>query len=457
MAHRVETAPARLFRAAFQPFPLLAAFLVLLFATGGSSWPHEGQLIILRPVAILVAAWGLATMQAEHWRDYRAVWTVFAAATVITAAHLVPLPYSWWSNLPGREIITEIDRVAGLGQIARPLSMQPEATMNALLSLAVPLAVLTLGVQLDDTAHRRTAGLLVILIAISAFIGLIQLSGSQFALYKAGPGINPSGLFNNRNHQAALLAMALPLAVLAWRGGYQSGAPIKLERMAATGLALFVLPLALVTGSRSGLFLLGLAFLGALINVPFGAGRRQNRKVAIAKIGAIAGALGLLVWITIWAGRAETISRLIGSSEDLRLPVWKSIVEVIPIYMPWGTGVGTYADAYQIHEPDALLRPTFSNHAHNEWLEIAFTAGVPGLFVLALALIAFAFGAIKALRSRGDAGAFPRAATVLILLLALASTTDYPVRTPIMSGILALAALWLSKDFHANRTGNKNP
>lgn len=457
MAHRVEPVFANFFRDAFQPFPVLAAFLVLLFATGGSSWPHEGQLIILRPVAILVAAWGLATMQAEHWRDYRAVWTIFAAATFITAAHLVPLPYSWWSNLPGREIITEIDRVAGLGKIARPLSMQPEATMNALLSLAVPLAVLALGVQLDDTAHRRTAGLLMALIAISALLGLSQLTGSQLALYEDGLEFNPSGLFNNRNHQAVLLAMALPLGVLAWRGGYQSGVPINLEKTAATGLALFVLPLALVTGSRSGLFLLGLALLGVLINVPFGAGWRRNRKVAIAKIGAIAGALGLLAWLTIWAGRAEAISRLIGSSEDLRLPVWKSIVEAIPIYMPWGTGVGTYADAYQIHEPDALLRPTFSNHAHNEWLEIVFTAGVPGLVILALAVLAFVFGAIKALRSRGDAGTFPRVATVLILLLAMASTTDYPVRTPIMSGILALAVLWLSKDFHANRPGNKNP
>lgn len=457
MPHRAEPLFARIFRDAFQPFPLLAAFLALLFATGGSSWPHEGQLIILRPVAILVAACGLATMTAENWRDYRAVWTIFATATFITAAHLVPLPYSWWSNLPGREIITEIDRVAGLGQIARPLSMQPEATMNALLSLAVPLAVLTLGVQLDDTAHRRTAGLLVVLIAISALVGLSQLTGSQLALYEDGLGFNPSGLFNNRNHQAALLAMALPLAVLAWQGGYRSGAPIKLEKMAATGLALFVLPLVLVTGSRSGMFLLGLAFLGVLINVPFGAGWRQNRKVAIAKIGAIAGALGLLAWLTIWAGRAETISRLRGSSEDLRLQVWESIVQAIPIYMPWGTGVGTYAVAYQIHEPDALLRPTLSNHAHNEWLEIVFTAGVPGLVILALAVLAFVFGAFKALRSRGNAATLPRAAMVLILLLALASTTDYPVRTPIMSGILALATLWLSKGFHANRPGNKNP
>ncbi len=458
MAHRANPAANfRFLRDAFQPFPVLATFLILLFATGGSSWAHEGQLIILRPTAIFVAAWGIARMQIEHWRDYRAVWTIFATATFITAAHLVPLPYSWWSSLGGREIIAEIDQVAGFGKIARPLSMQPEATMNALFSLAVPLAVLALGVQLDETAHRRIAGLMVALIAISAFVGLIQLSGGRIELYEAATEVHPSGLFNNRNHQAALLAMALPLAILTWRGGYKSGVPIKLERMTATALAIFVLPLALVTGSRSGLFLLSLAFLGALINVPSVAGWRRNRKLAMARIVAITGSLGLLAWLTIWVGRADAISRLLGTKEDLRVPVWSSIVEAIPTYMPWGTGVGTYADAYQILEPDALLRPTFSNHAHNEWLEIAFTAGVPGLLVLALAVVAFAFGAIKALRSRGDAGALPRAATVLILLLALASTTDYPVRTPIMSGILALAALWLSKDFHANRAGNKNP
>lgn len=456
MAHQAKPGSVGILRNAFQPFPVLAVFLILLFGTGGSSWAHEGQLIILRPAAILVAAWGIARMQTEHWRDYWAVWTIFAAATFITAAHLVPLPYSWWSNLPGREIISEIDQVAGFGKIARPLSMQPEATMNALLSLAVPLAVLALGVQLDDTGHRRTAGLLMILIGISAFAGIIQLSGSRFSLYEVVKDARPSGLFNNRNHQAALLTMALPISIIAWTGGYQSGGAVKLERVAATSLAIFVFPLALVTGSRSGLLLLGVAFIGLIINATLRTGGQQNLKAAMGKIGAIVGALALLVWITVWTGRAEAISRLMRTSEDLRLPLWESIVDVIPIYMPWGTGVGAYTDAYQIHEPEALLRPTFSNHAHNEWLEIAFTAGIPGLLLLASAVVAFLVGVVRALRSRGDAGALPRAGAIMIILLAIASTTDYPVRTPIMSGVLALATLWLCRSFQAGGSGNKN-
>lgn len=434
-----------------QPFYVLAAFLLLLFATGGSSWAHEGQLIMLRPIAVLVAAWGLARMQTKHWCDHRVIWAIFFAATFLTVTHLVPLPYEWWSRLPGRAIISDIDFAAGFGEIARPLSMQPEATMNALLSLAVPLAVLALGVQLDEGAHRRICGMLLILIAVSALIGLIQLSGSRLALYETVEEIRPSGVFNNRNHQVALLTMAIPLAILAWRGGYQSGASVKLERIAATGLAIFILPLAVVTGSRSGLLLLGVALICALASLHLRARPKRNRNATILKIAGALVVLCLSAWLTIWTGRAEAISRLFGEDVGIRLPLWKSILDSMPVYMPWGTGVGTYADAYQIHEPAELLRPTFSNHAHNEWLEIAFTAGVPGMLMIAVASIAFVFGAVRAIRCSGDAGVLPRSGAALILIMAIASTTDYPVRTPIMLGVLALAALWLSNDFPTTR------
>jgi hypothetical protein len=438
-----------------QPSTVLAAFLFLVLATGGSSWAHEGQLIVLRPVAVLVAAWGIATMQSRHWRENKLVWGIFWASLLLTAAHLIPLPYSWWASLPGREIIINIDKAVGFGEMARPLSMHPEATYNALFSLAVPLAVLSLGVQLDDAGHRRMAGLLVILIAVSAFVGLLQLSGSSISFYERVSDIRPSGLFNNRNHQGALLAMGFPLAVLAWKRGFASGASPKVERGVATALAVLILPLVVVTGSRSGLILSCVALLLVLFELPWKVGGSRASGWLAAKFAALFAAFGLLVWLTVVTGRSTALTRLAGSNEDLRYPLWQSILDALPTYWPWGVGIGGYASAYQIHEPDALLRPAFSNHAHNELLEIAFTAGIPGLLILTAASIAVLLGAIRAWKMGSEAGALPRAGLVLVLILALASSSDYPVRTPIMMAILAIAALWMVQRPSAPSPPNK--
>jgi O-antigen ligase len=136
--------------------------------------------------------------------------------------------------------------------------------------------------------------------------------------------------------------------------------------------------------------------------------------------------------------------RLEDQAEDLRWPVWQSIVDMLPRSLPWGTGVGSYVEAYQVLVPDNLLRPTFSNHAHNEPLEILFTAGIPGAALVLLALVFLAAAAWRSLRASGDAALFKRLGILVIILLAMASISDYPVRTPILSAVFVLAAIWAS-------------
>jgi O-antigen ligase len=106
--------------------------------------------------------------------------------------------------------------------------------------------------------------------------------------------------------------------------------------------------------------------------------------------------------------------------------------------------VGSYVEAYQVLEPDNLLRPTFSNHAHNEVLEILFTAGIPGAVLILLALAFLAAAVWRGLRTAGEAALFKRLGILVIILLAIASISDYPVRTPILSAVFVLAAIWAS-------------
>ncbi len=444
---RSKGAIASLTGAALQPLPLLAIFLALVFFTGGSSWPYEIQLSVLRPVAAIIAAWGLATMRREHWASYWQVWSLFGSAFLLTALHLVPLPYEVWSNLPGRQLIVDIDAAGGLGKIWRPLSMQPDATMNALLSLIVPFAALTLAVQLDERERRRLIAIVIFLAAVSAFVGFLQLSGVNISLYDKGAEIHPSGLFNNRNHQAALLAIAIPLAAVAFRGGFGWTAETRGGKVLAVGLIACLLPLLIVTGSRSGVVLAGISMV-ITTSLIFFAGQSDRGRIrrifyflaAVAFVAAFAVAASFLA-------RDISFQRLASGEEDLRYVFWQSTIAMLPSYWPWGTGVGTYAPAYQILEPDALLRPDFTNHAHNEFLEIAFTVGIPGLVVLAAGLL-FVFTHLVQV-FRASRGSMPGkdvaiAGLTVMILIAVASVTDYPARTPTMLTLLAIGAVWTS-------------
>jgi O-antigen ligase len=416
--------------------------MLAVFFAGGSSWSDEPHLILLRPLALVVAAIGLWSLKLEHIRQFWAVWLIFGLATLLTASHLVPLPYDVWSNLPGRQVIVDIDKAVGLGQISRPLSMSPETTLNALLSLSVPFGVLVLASQFDGLRQRRALGVVLLLSFTSAVVGLLQATGADFVLYSRQAMQDVAGLFVNRNHQAALLGFIFPMAAVAVSAGVAMGLPRKIEAFAGASMCLVVVPLVLITGSRTGLLVAGTSLV-----LIFAFGLLPLARVAIkpwVRYSAAFASVGALVWATVWASRDVAFMRLEDQTEDLRWPVWQSIVDMLPHYLPWGAGVGSYVEAYQVLEPDNLLRPTFSNHAHNEVLEILFTAGIPGAALLLLVLVFLGVTAWRGLRASGDAALFKRLGILVIILLAIASISDYPVRAPILSAVFVLATIWAS-------------
>jgi O-antigen ligase len=435
-----DTKAARARRSLDIPFILFSLLMLAVFFAGGSSWSDEPHLIFLRPFAFVAAAIGFWSLRLEHIRQFWAVWLIFGLATLLTAAHLVPLPYDVWSNLPGRQVIVDIDKAVGLGQISRPLSMSPETTLNALLSLSVPFAVLVLASQLDGVRQRRALGIVLLLSFTSAAVGLLQATGADIVLYSRQASQDVAGLFVNRNHQAALLGLIFPMAAVAITAGIGMGLPRKIEAFAGASMCLVAVPLVLITGSRTGLLV-----AGASLVLVFAFSLLPLKRLAIrpwVRYSAAFVSVGALVWATVWASRDVAFMRLEDQTEDLRWPVWQSIIDMLPHYLPWGTGVGSYVEAYKVLEPDSLLRPTFSNHAHNEALEILFTAGIPGAALMLLAFVFLAAAVWRALRASGDAALFNCLGILVIILLAIASLSDYPIRTPILSAVFALAAIW---------------
>lgn len=443
------------FIAGFRAFWALALFLVLLFFTGGGARGDILSLTVLRPVAVLMCGFALWSLKWEHIQGHRFLFGMAAAVFALVGLHLIPLPPGIWGSLPGREIITEIDKTAALGEVWRPLAMVPSGGWNAFYSLFVPLAVLLLGVQLSREERFQLLPVMMGLGLFSGFVGLLQvISDPQGPLYFYSVTNNGSavGLFANRNHQAILLATLFPMLAVYACAGVRSEEQAKVRGYVALAGGAVLVPLLLVTGSRAGLIvgLLGLLSAPLLYRKPANTAPKKRKGNKLDLRWLLAGfAVVCLGGLTVIMSRAEAFKRIAApdQTEDLRFKSWPYVIDMAEKYFPFGSGAGSFIEAFQIDEPYELLKPTYFNHAHNDWLEVYMLLGLPGLILLAIAVCAFARAAIAAFRAERAEGRdvpFARLGAVLLFILALGSIGDYPMRTPILACVFVLAALWLA-------------
>ncbi|WP_375426898.1 O-antigen ligase family protein [uncultured Sphingomonas sp.] len=437
--------------------------MLIVASTGGGSRHDILSLVILRPVAVLGCAFAAWRLAPEHFRQHRFAFGLMAAVVALTLMHLVPLPPAIWQALPGRDLIVDIDAGAGLVGMYRPVSLAPPETRNALFSLFVPLAILLGGAGLERPLLERLLLVVVMIGLVSGVLGLLQLADSPTGplfLYRHTNYGAATGLFANRNHQAVLLATLFPmLAVLVTAYAHTEHAAR--VRYGALAAGVFLIPLLLITGSRAGIVagVLGLASIPFLLRAggkgapPLApaSGRRWLRSPAIPFAVGMILAIGLAA-LTIGLSRAESVDRLfaVGTEEELRFKVWPVIAAAIPTYLPIGSGIGSFAPVFQIVEPDRILRPTYLNHAHNEVLEVLLTAGLPGAALMLAAAGGWIVAAGRAFRMPIDAAGVPfaRLGIVVIGLLAIGSIGDYPMRTPLLAALLALATLWSGRLSH---------
>lgn len=433
--------------AQYLEFGILALLLVALCVAGGGA---RGDILGQVPVRIAalaaVAACALFGAQAR-WATIRFPLILIGLTMALPALQLVPLSPSFWHALPGREVFSEAVGAAGSGDIWRPLALYPDGALNALVSLLIPLSVMIVWAFVGIAHRPLILPLLVVLILTSALIGLLQLSsglgGSPFLNDNRG---DISGLFSNRNHQALFLAIGM-LLTMGW--AFRDDARPIWRIWAAGAIIPFLALMVLATGSRAGLGLAALA-LGAGLLIGFRGLRaflkRLPRPLAIAlPILILALAAGLIV-ISISADRALSLTRATDTNvgAELRtetLPIVLNMVRDMAIY---GSGFGSFDPLFRSYEPVSMLNPHYFNHAHDDFLEVLIEGGVPAAILLALALGWWLWrsGTIW-LRPRVEGTTLAKLGSVVILLAALASIVDYPVRTPVMMAIVALAACWM--------------
>jgi len=424
-------------------FMLLMAFLALLLLAGGASRPD-----VLGQAIVRGGAWAALLICALFTRHDAAVamsapGRILLAALALALLQLIPLPPDWWRTFAARGELAEISGLVD-APLWQPWATSPGAAINAAASLIIPIAVLLLMARLRDEEGRWLPTILIVLSGLSLLAGLLQFSGAGLG----NPFVNDTpgevgGFFANRNHFALFLAITCVTAPV-WAFSHPNWsrrlAPIALGIVALSALTI------LATGSRAGLLLGG----GALVLALLLAGRDlrrvlrgRSRWMFPAVIGGVVVVVATFLLFSVAADRAVSVDRLLATEvgQDMRSRGLPIVLKAIATYFPMGFGLGGFDPVFRLHEPFALLKPTYFNHAHNDFLEVMLDAGVAGSALLAVGLFWWFWASVQAWRY-GDRLA--RLGSAILLLVIVASLSDYPARTPLIMAISTIAAVWLS-------------
>jgi O-antigen ligase len=303
---------------------------------------------------------------------------------------------------------------------------------------------------IDFRGRLLLARILVGIACASALLGLMQFAagGTTLHLFRTTSEDSAVGLLANRNHQAAFLACALPI------GGALAG--IRAERQGISRRDLAIgLPAALLllmglgaTGSRMGL-LLGLIGVIAAAVIFLMTGRTGDRiREAGARLWFTAGAAFLVVLAAcsalVW--RSGTLLRLAADPVDqTRVAALAPMFSAARAFFPLGAGFGTFDPVFRRFEPETSLSTIYLNQAHNEPVQLAIEGGFPALLLLLMFLVWWSQAALRSVRPRasGARHALGMAMVATTLILMLSSLVDYPLRTPLLSGVFAIASVEL--------------
>ena len=455
------------------------AFLAIVFIAGGGSRDDIQSLLLLRPLAILFCAYALTVKTPEQWKGRAFPLYIAGALLALMVLQLIPLPPSVWTALPERQIFADIANLAGIEQPWRPLTLSPSKTLNSLFSLAIPIAAVMLYLNLARANQKTAVTVIIGLAIVSSLWATLQLAGSPrgpLYLYDITNNGSPVGLFSNRNHQSIFLAATI--AMLGWYAAtITPTARLAVPRYYGSIAAIFLfVPLIFITGSRAGLILMVPAVIAATLMISFGRYSAEpissktrvrskarnlpaSRKlIALGSFAAIISVAGLSIYLS----RSLAFDRLFsdGDPRELREQLVPTLMKMLREYFPWGSGMGTFEHVYKIYEPHELLRPSYLNQAHNDWLQLPIEGGLPVMLIGAVAIVWFLAKLVK-LAALWKGSHFVRytalmSAFVMLCFLA-ASVGDYPLRIPSLISVLGILACVFNDSIRHIEGGKRMP
>ncbi len=424
----------------------LLSILTLAVLFGGGSRANVTSSPIVYVAAVLVTAAAIVQFDRRDWARVRVPLLLLCGLGALMTLQLIPLPPWFWRALAGREPFAVGLEMAGLADKWRPMSLTPDLTLYGLIALIVPVAVLMIGV----TAGRMLPVMVPVLLgacALTALVGVLQVTGSLPSFYRVSNPGAAAGLFANRNHQAALLVCAYPLIAFWAIRPDANPATRKVRSSIGLSAAAVLTPLLLITGSRGGLLFGTLTIMGclALLWSARDPHVRRSARRSPLPISALAAALLVPVIVTIFFARDLAVQRFLAGAEgELRSQFFPIFIRMIATYLPWGSGFGSFDAVFRGVEPHHVLRQTYLNHAHNEPAELLIEGGVGGGLLMVAFVVWLGCRTLAAWRrSQSPDALLARVGSLMLGVLVLWSLVDYPLRTPSLAAVATVACLFL--------------
>jgi O-antigen ligase len=428
-----------------QSWALLLSLILLVVAVlfGGASRVDVASTMVVQLVALACLV-TILCLKGPPLILSSSVVIFSLCAGLVPLLQLVPLPWSVWSELPGRELARSVFETLGTTP-AMPLSINPSRTVESALSVLAPFVMVLLVAQ--TSVHERTNLLrwLLGLGIVSTVVGMLQIAAgpeSSLYLYAITNRDASVGFFANANHMGLFLASMLIVAIVL--GGDSSTRTSKSKRGRALWY-LLAIPV-LVAGvfgadSRAGMGLAGLAMIAGAALIPYS--RLKVRKPLM--YGALGATALALVGIVLLATDNLPFSAIKGQSVGadqrfMMLPVFQIMARD---FFPFGSGFGSFEMVFKSYETPEILDTAYLNHAHNDYAQLVIESGAPGLLLLLAFVVWFGRQAVTAWSVRKSADPATRqklTAIVILTLILLHSVVDYPIRTSTIAVLFALCA-----------------
>jgi len=420
------------------------AYLFLCLVAGGSAqglWAN----MLLQLLGVAIIAWAAMSGGSQPAPPARGLFLIVIAALVLIALQLVPLPASVWPHLGGREGIASGYKVLGIATPPLPISLGPYDSLQALLTLVPPVAMLCAMLRLR--AYRPSWLALALLggTFCGILLGVLQVASgdpltSPWYLYPEVSFGLATGFFANANHMATLLIISLPFvaALVATARGANRQRQNAVAAMAASAVLVLVVGIALSRSLAGYGLAIPLLAGSALIVMP----ARSPLKRWVGIVGALSliVAIGVLESSSIRPnGFGAEATSSVESREDMLATTWAATRDFLPL----GSGVGTFRRVYDLYENHDRITGTYVIHAHNDYAELLLEAGIPGLVILILFLVWWGRASWSAWSSP-DAGPFARAASIASAAILAHSLVDFPLRTAAISTAFAMCLSFLA-------------
>jgi O-antigen ligase len=418
---------------------IAAAWLVCgVICLGGASQHNAAALATAEILALPVFALSIFRTASLWPQGHLMPLAILAGLFLVPVVQLIPLPPPVWTHLPGRSGVVQVYAAAHMALPPLPLSLTAEATVHCLLALIPPAALFLIVRTLDRESRARVTLVLVALALLSLLLAVLQIAQGPDSALRFYPMTHvdpPVGFFGNRDHLADLFACALPLAAAGLFGVGRRGSA--LAALAPRAL-LLIIPLLLmgiaVTASRAGIVLGVLGLVCAARVSGLGV-----RRAGLLGLGLVLAAVGLIAVAAV-TDHLPALARFGDTGPDRRFTTVPFTIAALKVYWPLGSGVGSFIPIYQTVQPTALVDPSFFNHAHDEFLETTLESGVAAwLIFAAFALWWIRRGLAAWRRGAGPETRLAKVGAVVVGMILLHATVDFPFRNIALAGVFALA------------------